>query len=330
MQKLQNYSERNKGRAFLLAVLANVLWASSFLGSKYTLAAWGPVTASLLRFALATLILGTMLPLMGEVISLPRKKDLKGIFLIGLCQFGLLYPFQLAGLNHISTSLSAAIMLLAPLFVIVCGKFFLKESVSKTKLNAIFLGLFGGLTLLKDGFSIHGNFYLGFSLTLISSVLLGLSVILTRKYSQTISVAQLSFWTMLTGVVLLTPMSFIESQTNGGFIRSSEALNSAFLALLYLAIICSAFTFYIWNTALKMAPAKELASTMHLKTPTAIIIGVLLASEEMTSTLIIGTAIISFAVWVSQHENSFAKFFFKEPSKPQSLDNKVVKHASNI
>lgn len=330
MKECQNSSEQYKRRAFFLAVLANVLWAGSFLGSKYTLAAWGPISASFLRFALATLVLGTLLPLMGEVIRLPRKSEVTGIFLIGLCQFGLLYPLQLAGLNHISTSLSAAIMLLAPLFVILSGKFLLQETVSRTKLNAIGIGLLGGLILLKDGFSIHGNFYFGFILTLISAVLLGLSVSLTRKYSQSISVSQLSFWSMFVGVSLLAPMSFIESYLSGGFVRSSESLHSALIALLYLAIVCSAFTFYIWNTALKLAPAKELASTMHLKTPTAIIIGVMLANEEMTFSLVLGTTIISLAVWFSQNDRPFYKLNDSIFSKSQEKNNKVVKHASHV
>ena len=50
---------------FALAVLANLIWGTSFLTSKYTLNVWGPFTASALRFAIALAGMLLILPALG-------------------------------------------------------------------------------------------------------------------------------------------------------------------------------------------------------------------------------------------------------------------------
>jgi drug/metabolite transporter (DMT)-like permease len=87
---------------FALALMANVIWGTSFLASKYTLKVWGPFTASALRFALALVGMLLLLPAMGFPIQIPRtKKAWTQIFWVGLTGFGVLYPLQLAGLMAI-------------------------------------------------------------------------------------------------------------------------------------------------------------------------------------------------------------------------------------
>lgn len=66
--------------------------------------------------------------------------------------------------------------------------------------------------------------------------------------------------------------------------------------------VCSAFCFYIWNNALSKASPQEIASSMHIKTPTAVLIGVFVANEEFTATVIIGTALVMFGIWLSQQK----------------------------
>lgn len=58
---------------FMLAMLANIIWGSSFLASKYTLQAWGPFTASSLRFGIATIVLYAALCILGRKIQTPRS-----------------------------------------------------------------------------------------------------------------------------------------------------------------------------------------------------------------------------------------------------------------
>ena len=83
---------------FALALLANLIWGTSFLASQVTLLVWGPFTASALRFAAA--ITGT--PRTSGARSAHSSATVtRGlvVLLVSASEFGLLYPLQLAGLN---------------------------------------------------------------------------------------------------------------------------------------------------------------------------------------------------------------------------------------
>ncbi len=135
--------------SFMMALLANILWGASFLASKHTLMAWGPFTASALRFGLASIFLFVALALMGKSVEIPKSfKGWLGLGVIGTAGFGLLFPLQLAGLKYIPSSVSAAIMLTSPLMVLMFGKTLLNEKLSRTKWIALTLGIVGGSILL--------------------------------------------------------------------------------------------------------------------------------------------------------------------------------------
>lgn len=290
---------------FALAMIANVLWGTSFLASKYTLQAWGPFTASALRFAVALIVMAAAFPFAGFKLRIPKTRaELTALGLVGLSGFGFLYPLQLSGLTLISSGLSAAIMLTSPLFVIALGALLLKESISLRKVLALGLGLLGGCVLIFSGgisiFKTGSNVALGSLLTFAASISLAASVIATRKASAHMNSANITFWSMLFGLLVITPFSIHELANGGAFNPSGLSI----LSLLYLAIVCSAVCFMIWNRAIARSTPKELATTMHVKTPAAVMLGVLVAGETLSLPMILGTAVVGFGVWLSQSEQA--------------------------
>lgn len=289
------------------AVAANVLWGTSFLASKYTLVVWGPFTAASLRFAIASILMFFGLRLFGRDLTLPKtKKDWLYVATVATTGFGLLYPLQLAGLKLISSGLSAAIMLTSPLFVVVFSHFFLKDTLSKEKLIALGFGIIGGIFLLNANGTLNVDTTLiswGSILTIGASLSLALSVIATRQLTGRLDSASLTFWSMALGFVQLTIAAFFFEEEGLGRIFTNSTFES-WAALLFLAVVCSAFCFFLWNFALTQASPKEIASTMHIKTPTAVLIGVFVAGEIITKELIVGTVIVMFGVWLSQQKPS--------------------------
>lgn len=286
---------------FVLALVANILWGTTFLASKLTLVVWGPFTASVLRFTIAVLGLWIGFALTGRKIQTPTslKNWLQAIG-VGLTGFGLLYPLQLYGLKLIPSGLSAAIMLISPLILIIFGLLILGEPASRRKVVALFLGITGGVILLNPSSSLvesTSNLLLGSMLTLAAAATLALSVILTKQLSRTLDAGSITFWSMLIGLVILAPFTFFESQPQPA---DHNALLTGILALLYLGVICSVGCFLIWNQAIISASPKEIASTMHVKTPVAIVLGILIAGELLSLPIIIGTLIVTAGVWLSQ------------------------------
>jgi len=216
--------------------------------------------------------------------------------------FGFLYPLQLTGLQFIPSGLSAAIMLTSPLFVVLASHLFLKDLITKNKLIALGIGIVGGVFLLNANGSLGKqapSLVMGSLLTLVASLSLALSVIATRKLSGRLDSGSLTFWSMGLGFVQLTIAAFVFEEEGLARIFKTATLNS-WIALFFLALVCSAFCFFIWNYALAKASPKEIASTMHIKTPTAVLIGALVAGEVISRELIIGTLIVMAGVWISQ------------------------------
>lgn len=286
------------------ALTANVLWGTSFLASKYTLASWGPFTASTLRFLLASILMFAGMKLFKRKIKVPQApREWLGVFTVAVTGFGFLYPLQLGGLKLITSGMSAAIMLTSPLFVIISGRIFLGENLTTRKLVAIGLGIAGGIILLSGKgaleLGISGDFLLGAGLTVIASVSLALSVIATRKLSTSLDSASLTLWSMAVGFLLLLASAQI-FERESLLTVVNHGTRSSWAALLFLSTVCSAFCFFIWNYALSQASPREIASTMHVKTPTAVLLGVALAGERLSLLLIVGAIIVMAGVWISQ------------------------------
>jgi len=285
---------------FTMAVIANILWGTSFLASKHTLTAWGPLTSSALRFAVALLALSLVLPLAGCRIRLKgfSWQALKGISMVGITGFGVLYPLQLKGLTSISSGLSAAIMLTSPLFVLAFNAMLFRGNLSLNKVVALLLGLGGGLILLfgQDQSAGNDNVLFGAALTFLASMSLALSVLATRAVSQHVDAGNLTFWSMFVGLLLLLPFAAQESMTTE-FVNPSTA---AIASLIYLGVVCSAVCFWLWNSAIAKSSPAELATTMHLKTPTAVLLGALIASESISFVMIVGILVVAAGVFFSQ------------------------------
>jgi drug/metabolite transporter (DMT)-like permease len=229
-----------------------------------------------------------------------------GLLLIATSAFGVLYPMQLAGLKFIPSSLSAAIMLISPLAVLLLSRMILQERLSKLKYVALSFGVIGGAILLSStgnrlSVDFNSDFFIGTLLTLASAVSLAVSAIATRKYSKEISSASITFWTMAIGFVELTLAAFLFEENVLATINTNSNMLS-WLSLFFLAFVCSAFCFFIWNHALSKASPQEIASSMHIKTPTAVLIGVFIGGEELTSRVILGTSLVMFGVWLSQQK----------------------------
>jgi len=288
-----------------LGVVANIIWGTSFMASKVTLSHWGPFTSSFLRFLLATIGFTLVFPILGQKITLPKNKMAWIlIFLVAATGFGFLYPLQLAGMKLIATSLSASIMLTSPLFVIILWALIAREKLAFEKLFTIFLGGIGGIILLKPETSgLEQASLIGILLTLGAAVSLALSIVITRKLKDVIEAKSLTFWSMAVGTLMFLPFSINEAAVDSSsFWISIFATGSleGFLALAYLSFICSILAFVLWNVAIHQSGPEQLASSMHIKTPVAVVLGIYLKGEPMTWNLIIGTLLVSLAIYLGQ------------------------------
>jgi drug/metabolite transporter (DMT)-like permease len=292
---------------FLAALVANIIWGASFLASKITLIAWEPITASAIRFAIATLAIFIGLRVSKREIQIPRQaRDWIFIIASSTVGFGLLYPLQLMGLKHISSGLSSAVMLLSPLIVVGLSSKVFNESLSRTKYFALGLGVLGGLILLgsRNGFmETKDSLYSGIALTLAAAVCLALSVVFTKKLGGRVDSGSLTFWSMAIGFVELCFLAYVFEDITVTNIFAASNITS-WAAVIFLGVVCSAICFFLWNWAVTSSSTKDIASTMHIKTPTAVLLGALAGGETITFAIVLGSIVVSVGVWLSQRPSS--------------------------
>lgn len=284
---------------FLGAILANVIWGSTFLGSKILLNFIPPFLSVFLRFSIASVFLICWIFITKGSFQWDLLKKYKwDIIKIAVVNYSLLYPLQMFGLKYITSSQSSVIMLLAPLFALGITKR-ISKNFSISELISIASAFLGALLITLNSSSTSLNFnlsYFGTGLTFISSFCLGYSVVLIKNFNQKLSAnresigtANFTFFLMTIGSLTFLPFVGIElfsSSTNVSFHLST------FYWILYLSIICSVLSFILWNYSIPLNSSIVTSITMYLKTPVAILLGFLILNEQLSLSFYLGTLLI--------------------------------------
>lgn len=277
------------------AIIANVLWGTTFLATQHALTVWSPITATIIRFALAFLVLAAGMKGLAQPIGLPRTPaGWRALLATSVLGFGLLYPLQATGLKTISSGASAILMLTAPLFLISISAF-RGESISRSKWVGVITGMIGGGVLIGTRTATGGTEIdlPGAALTLCASMCLASSTITAKRALAEIDQLSLTLLSMGIGSLILIPGGLIEAQP------LAQSTTSAWLAIAYLASICSILSFSLWNKAIAIGSPALIASTMHIKTPVAVILGMALNREPLSLPICVGGALVAIGVGIA-------------------------------
>jgi drug/metabolite transporter (DMT)-like permease len=230
--------------AICAAIMANVLWGSTFMASKVVLAQCPPVTAVLVRFLIALVVFALVAIVRRNNFQLNVLKARFGSMLgLGSLGYTALYILQMTALKHIASSQSAAIMLLAPVFALVSESFLRKELRTRDAIVTA-IGFAGAAAILVEQYRVDfsGVAFQGLLLTIGASLCLGISVIQTKRLLAPIgdkpafTVFNLTFFSLIIGAVGLIPFVAVEQIGVGGRLPMTADF---WLWSSYLGIFCS-------------------------------------------------------------------------------------------
>lgn len=299
---------------FLAAILANILWGSTFLGSKVIIGYIPPFTSLFLRFLIAfvgLIIIGKWQKKSFEFYHFSKFKT--ELLILGCINYVFLYAAQLYGLKHISSSLSAAIMLLAPIFTILIDivKF---KSISAKDGISILSAFSGSYLILISNMNNNSECSLiqGILFTFVASFCLGYSVILVKnfkikyevKIKSSLSIFNLTLYSFGIAVIGFFPLMIFE------IYETNKQINFNFNVLawlLYLGILCSIVAFIMWNYSIIKNHILVTSISMYLKTPVAFLLGFIFLQENLTLNFYIGTLLILIPLIFNQIINSRSK-----------------------
>lgn len=271
----------------LLVVLAvNLAWGLNFLAIKYAVDELPPIFAAGLRFALIFVLL---LPF----VRIPKgnfRPLFTAAFTIGALHFGVLY-YAITFADDIS-SVAIATLTNVP-FATILAVIFLGERIGVISISAMVLAFSGVMVL---GFDPHAlEHFKDLSLVMLASFIYAVGTILLRRLKG-IGVFSLQGWIGLIGMVTVMTMSFfIES----GQVQAFEAatwmgLGGVIFSAIGSSIIGHGGLYFL----LKHYPVSTVTPLTLMSQVVAVLSGVLILGEVLTTRMVIGGALTFLGVGV--------------------------------
>jgi len=272
-------------RAIAEALTANLIWASSFVLVKIALEEMAPLTAAGLRFFLAFVVLAPFM-VRNKKIKLPRSVGVwTRLFLVGISAYTVGNGALFWGLAYLPAVTASFLMSLLPLLIMLAGSLWLKEVPSRWQILGVFVGLAGSALFFSSG--LEPGEPLG--ITLVAVALLGFLIfgILGRELARDRVVDTLSLTAIplaFGGSLLLLVGIIVEGQP--GFAPT------AWLIIIWLAVINTSFAYFIYNRSLQVLTALEINVLLNLGPFGTALLAWVLLSETLTLVQILGMIVV--------------------------------------
>lgn len=265
--------------------IVTAIWGSSFVVNKHIVRTLPPLPYLTLRYVLAAVVL--LLLFGGRLRARHRNATLvrDGFVIAALNAAGLI--FQTVGQLYTTASKSAFITSLYMPLVPLVGALFYKTRSTGAQLLAVSVASIGlaMLTFPSDG----AAFNPGDLLTCVSAAIYAVTIIETtrraiRHDSKTLTTVQViataACFAVMTSVALAWGALHPGGPSWAGT-RMLHPVNGSFVAaVLYMAVICTVFTFLMQNWALSRMHVTQATIIFSLEAPVGTLIGLLADGAE--------------------------------------------------
>ncbi len=314
-----NFPEIPAKRALAYALLGftMVVWGGSFVAARALLAPTNPGDATLtptvlgaLRFALASalfvpLLLARWINVRRSTASVtPIRRLSRGdlLRLLGLGQIGISMYFwlQYTGVSLTNAGVSSILVVgLIPIATALFARRQLSEALRPAHGAALVLGLTGVIVVTMQRGSgvqlaISRSFVLGALCLIANAAFFAVYSTLVRDLRTRFDALTMTAGTTMAGALGLVLLATV----TGGWGATDALSGRQWLAVIYLALVCSVLAYFCYNRALAILEAGRAAIWVYLEPPVALILGALLLGETITVASLIGGGIIAAAVVV--------------------------------
>jgi RarD protein len=275
-----------------------IIWGVSFIATKYTLGEMKPLVIILLRQVIGVMVL--------VLFAIRTKQSFK----ITLRDFGWLSIFsfiatihlwiQITGLEYTSASNTGWIIGVTPVFMLLLGLIFFKEKITLVQLTGIIISFIGLLLLVSKGDFVSINLITnkGDLLVLISAGTWAIYSIVGKKITLNYSPLMTIIYLFLIMSVYIAPFT-INNENISAVIHLSF---SAWLAIIFLGIFCSAVAYVLWAEAMNEMPAAKVGVFLYFQPFITFFAAWILLNEHVTFlTMVSGIIIVGGVMLVNRN-----------------------------
>jgi len=281
----------------LFLLLPVFFWGISYIAIKVVLRELEPVEMISARFLLAAPTLFIIIKAKGLRIWPVEKKW--GLFAASFLVF-LHFWVMATGMKETAASNTAWILTTAPIFVAALAWFYQKEPFSKHHWTGFILATLGVVVLTANGS--WGNLAWinsrGDVIVLGSCVTWGFYTVATRDITKKVHPLVATFWMTLVAGAVFIPYTLATS----GFDVFLEMQPITSVSLVFLGVLCLAVSFWLWAEGLARYTAADVGAYLYIEPLFTMVAAWLLINESITVWILLGAALITFGVYVSERK----------------------------
>ncbi len=272
-------------------MLANVVYATSYVATRLALDAVPPAALALLRLVIGGLVLVALVPSARAGLSLSRPDRLR-IVAMGVVGFTAAFALSHWGLARSTATNAALLIVVEPLTILLLGPVLLGERLSRREGAGALCGVVGALLVVVNG--IPGvtqrlvPHWRGDLLLVLAGAAYGAYTLLGRPVLARHPSLPVTTRSILWGVPALVPLVALE-WVDG---RRPAWTVPAVLGVLYLALVITALGYVVWNWALERVTASRAAIFLNLQPVVGALLGVVILGEPLTPFTVVGGVLV--------------------------------------
>lgn len=279
--------------------LAAAIWGGVYVVSKVVLEVIPPFTLLIIRFAIASLVLGVFVVARREFIA---KRDFPMIMAIAFVCVTISIGAQFLGTKLSTAHMGALITAASPAFIAIFAVSLLKERIHRKQIAGILLATVGVLIVIgvpdeaDAQSSLIGNLIL-----LVAAVSWGLYTVMSKKATMRYSSLAVTTYVALFGMIFTSPVMIWELSVTPVSWHFSWKI---WAGVLYIGIISTAGAFYLWNKGFELMQAGSGAGFFFVQPIVGAALGWLLLGEHLGIGFFAGAAFIFLGVALSNLQQS--------------------------
>lgn len=283
----------------LLLILVSLIWAGSFIAVRVTINEIPPVDLGFLRFLVATPLMVLILFLRKKPIRIPTK-ELPSLIVLGLTGVTLLYIFQFIGIAYTTASTAAVLINTNIIFIAILSAMFLKEIFSLKKTLGIALSFLGVIIVIlaqmrNENIVFSNVFLVGCLFVILSAFCWAIYSVVGKRLLTEYDSFTVTTYAFILGTIFFLPVvlpNIIGVIQNISF--------NGWMAVFYLALLCSVFGYVAWYYALSKTDAGRAAVFLNFIPLFAITLSSFFIREIPSILFLLGAILIIYGVYLTQ------------------------------
>ena len=224
---------QRQGAATLFGVIVAVIWGMTFLSIKVALREFGPMSLSLFRFVIASILLA-LLMVITRIKFRVAWRDVPLLSLSSIVGVTLYFYFENNGIMRLTASESSLIIGAIPVVTLLVEILLFRTRPPRLVVVGIILSFVGValIVLRSESATTSPLGYLFMAGAVLSWVAYGF---ITKPLSGRYPMLTITFWQMVIGAIGCIPFAAVERQVWTG-LSATALLNAAFLGILGSAL----------------------------------------------------------------------------------------------